>query len=194
MAMHKVITDEQITALVPRCQRGDAAAVEAIYDLYADALYRYLLARVGNADTAADLATEVFVRLIRHIGGFRLNLGRPAASFSAWLYRIAANLAADQGRASKRLPQVALEDDLPLPARRPGPQEIVEQRETLARLAQAMQKLNEDQRLVLIGKFGEEMSNAEIAQWLGKTEGAIKSLQHRALHALGRLLGKESST
>ncbi len=189
--MHKVITDEQITALVPRCQRGDAAAVEALYDLYADALYRYLLARVGDADTAADLTADLFVRLIHHIGSFRLNMGRPAASFSAWLYRIAANLAADRGRAGHRLPQVALEEDLPLPARRPGPQDIAEQHETLTRLAQAMHRLNEDQRLVLIGKFGEEMSNAEIAQWLGKTEGAIKSLQHRALRALGRMLGKE---
>jgi RNA polymerase sigma-70 factor (ECF subfamily) len=51
--------------------------------------------------------------------------------------------------------------------------------------------LSEDQRLVIIGKFGEEMSNAQVAAWLGKTEGAVKSLQHRALAALGRLLGAQ---
>ncbi len=186
--MRTAITDEQITSLVPRCQRGETAAVEALYDLYADALYRYLLVRVGDRDAAADLTTELFVRVIRHVGGFRLNQGRPAASFSAWLYRIAANLAADQGRANRRMPQVELNDDLPLAARLPDPQDVVEQRETLAWLSQAMGQLSEDQRLVLHGKFGEELSNAEIAARLGKTEGAVKSLQHRALRALGRLL------
>jgi len=189
--MRTAITDEQIESLVPRCQRGEAAAVEALYDLYADALYRYLLARVGDRDAAADLTTELFVRVIRHVGGFRLNTARPAASFSAWLYRIAANLAADHGRARQRLPQVALDVQLPLAGRLPDPQEVVEQRETAGRLAQAMAQLSEDQRRVLLGKFGEEMSNAEVAAWLGKTEGAVKSLQHRALRALGRILGIE---
>jgi len=186
-----VLSDEQITALLPRCQSGEAAAVEALYDLYADRLYRYLLARTGNADVAADLTTELFVRVIKHIGGFRLNRQRPAASFSAWLYRIAANLVTDQHRARQRLPQVSLEDDWPMPAHETDPQRVIESRETLVRLSQALSALSEDQRLVIIGKFGEEMSNAEIAATLGKTEGAVKSLQHRALRALGRLLSAE---
>ena len=58
----------------------------------------------------------------------------------------------------------------------------------MSELGLAMDTLSEDQRLVLVGKFAEEMSNAEIAAWLGKSEGAVKSLQHRALHSLGRLL------
>jgi RNA polymerase sigma-70 factor (ECF subfamily) len=194
MAMQAAISDEQITALVPRCQRGEAAAVEALYDLYADRVYRYLLARVGNAEVAADLSTEVFVRLIQHIGRFRLQPERPAASFSAWLYRVAANLAADHHRTHRRMPEMELADDLPLTANLPGPQQVVEQRETLAWLSQAMNSLSEDQRLVLIGKFGEEMSNAEVAAWLGKTEGAVKSLQHRGLRALARLLDGTQKT
>jgi len=79
-----------------------------------------------------------------------------------------------------------------MPTYNPDPQQMVEQEEILAQLARALNKLSEDQRLVILGKFGEEMSNAEVAVLLGKTEGAVKSLQHRALRALGRLLGMEN--
>jgi len=191
MAIDPAIDDAQITSLLPRCQRGDTAAVEALYDLYADRLYRYLLARVGNADAAADLTTEIFVRVLKNIGGFRLNSRRPAASFSAWLYRIAANLVADHHRQRRRTAETDLSEDLRIATREPTPHRLVEQQEILAGLSQAMEALSEDQRLVILGKFGEDMSNAEVARWLGKTEGAVKSLQHRALQALGRLLGAE---
>jgi RNA polymerase sigma-70 factor, ECF subfamily len=189
--MDPAIADAQITSLLPGCQRGETAPVEALYDLYADRLYRYMLARVGNADAAADLTTELFVRVIKHIGNFRLNPRRPAASFSAWLYRIAANLVADHHRQQRRMVETDLSEDIRIPAREPAPHHLVEQREAMARLSQAMADLSEDQRLVILGKFGEEMSNAEVAHWLGKTEGAVKSLQHRALQALGRLMGAE---
>ncbi len=188
MAVPTPVTDETVTSLVLRCQRGDQSALEQLYELYADRIYRYLLARLGDEELAADLTTEVFVRMIGRLAGFRLNRQRPAASFSAWLYRIAANLACDHRR-SRRVVQVSLDPELPLPGLDPAPEAVAEQRETLARLAQAIQALNEEQRLVIIGKFVEEMSNAQIAAWLGKTEGAVKSLQHRALRTLGRLLG-----
>lgn len=187
--MQPAITDEQITSLLPRCQRGEAAAVEALYDLYADRLYRYMLARVGDPEVAADLSTELFVRVIRHVGSFKLNDRRPAASFSAWLYRIASNLITDHHRQAKRAAQVSLSDDLRLTDGQPGLQHVAEQREVFARLQRAMQGLSEEQRLVILAKFGEDMSNAEVAAWLGKSEGAVKSLQHRALQALSRLLG-----
>jgi RNA polymerase sigma-70 factor (ECF subfamily) len=189
MAMQTPITDNKVISLVPRCQRGDQVAVEELYTLYADRIYRYLLARVGDGDLAADLTTEVFVRMISRLAGFHLNRERPAASFSAWLYRIAANLAADHYRGRGRFEQVSLDPELSFPAHDPGPDAIAERRETTAKLSQAIRVLSEDQRLVIIGKFVEEMSNTEVAAWLGKTEGAVKSLQHRALHALGRLLG-----
>jgi RNA polymerase sigma-70 factor (ECF subfamily) len=189
MAMQAPITDEQVTTLVSRCQQGEASATEALYDLYADRLYRYLRARVRDADAAADLTTEVFVRMIQHIGSFRLNRARPASSFSAWLYRIAANLAADQHRGSRRYEPITLDEGLVGPARNPGPDAIAEQRDVTARLTEAINALSEEQRLVIIAKFAEGMSNAEVASFLGKTEGAVKALQHRALGALGRLLG-----
>jgi RNA polymerase sigma-70 factor (ECF subfamily) len=189
MVMQPAITDEQITSLLPDCQRGDAVAVELLYDLYADRLYRYMLSRVGDPEVAADLNTELFVRVIRHIGSFQLNVRRPAASFSAWLYRIAANLVTDHHRQAKYVQDVALPEELRLPDPERSPQWVAENREAIARLQQAMQSLSENQRLVIIAKFGEDMSNAEVATLLGKSEGAVKSLQHRALQALGRLLG-----
>lgn len=185
--MQPAITDEQILALLPRCQAADQAAVEAVYHLYGDRLYRYLLARTGDPDTAADLSTELFVRMIQHIGRFRPDHRRPAASFSGWLYRIAANLLTDHYRSRGRSP-VALSDDLPAPDRTADPQRLAEQHEVSAGLSEALNQLSEEQRLVIVGKFAEEMSNAEIAAWLGKSEGAVKSLQHRALRTLGRLL------
>jgi RNA polymerase sigma-70 factor, ECF subfamily len=193
MAMQAAISDEQILSLIPGCQRGDASATEALYELYADRLYRYLLARTGDPDAAADLTTELFLRVMKHVGRFRLNQQRPAASFSAWLYRIAGNLATDYHRARRLRAEAGLDGQATIAAHSPGPDWVAEQREAFARLAQAIEGLAEDQRLVVLGKFGEQMSNLEIANMLGKSVGAIKSLQHRALRTLGRLLEPEEA-
>lgn len=188
--MQPRLTDEQIMGLIPRCQQGDRAAIETVYDLYGDRLYRYLLARLGDPDAAAELTTEVFVRMIQHIGSFRLSRKDPANVFSGWLYRIAANLVADHHR-SQRRQHLELPDELPAPADGPDPYQHLAQRETTRQLSAALHELSEEQRLVVVGRFVEEMSTAEVAAWLGKSEGAVKSLQHRALRALGRLLTRD---
>ncbi len=194
MAMHAAIADTKVVSLMPGCQRGEKAALEALYDLYADRLYRYLLARTGDAEVAADLTCELFLRVIKHIGRFQLQADCPAASLSAWLYRIAANLAADYHRRRGKVQQVDLDQQEWLPAREPGPQAAAEQSEAFARLAEAVDQLTEEQRLVVLGRFAEGMSNGQVAAWLGKTEGAVEGLQHRALRALGRVLtGKQPS-
>ncbi len=188
--MQPPITDEQVLALLPACQQGEMLALEALYDLYADRIYRYILLRVGDGDLAGDLTTEVFVRVFKHIPRFRLNRRRPAASFSAWVYRIAANLVTDHRRQAKRLTAVDFAEDVVRSADPIDPYDHLEHNELLENLREAINQLSEEQRLVILGKFGEGMSNAEVAAWLGKTEGAVKSLQHRALHALGKLLGE----
>lgn len=186
--MYAAVSDEQIASLIPACQRGDTGAVERLYDLYADRIYRYVLARTGDAQAAEDLTADVFVRVIQHVRGFKLDAVRPAASVSAWLYRIAANLVADYHRAHRRRPSVSLDDDAPFVLAAPDPWQQAAKNEALARLAGALEHLTEDQRRVIIGKFGEGMSNAQVAAWLGKTEGAVEALQHRALRTLCRLL------
>lgn len=189
MAMHQQIPDAQVAALVRRCQCGETAGIEGLYQLYAGRLYRYMLLRVGNADVAADLTTELFLTALQHMPAFRLNHDRPAASVSAWFYRVAANLVAGHFKRQRRHPALSLDDIQDEPAVIAGPERAAERREMLAELAGALERLSEDQRLVLIGRFTEDMSLSEVAAWLGKTEGAVKSLQHRALRALARRLG-----
>ena len=178
----------QVLSLIPACQEGEAGAVARLYDLYADRIYHYVLARTGDPSTAEDLTGEVFLRVVKHVHRFKLDTSRPASSVSAWLYRIAANLVADHHRSRRRRPEVDLDDE-PLSLQAPDPCEEVERQEALRRLSGALEQLTEEQRLVVISKFGEGLSNAQTADWLGKTEGAIEGLQHRALRTLSRLLG-----
>jgi len=190
--MYAAITDTQVIALIPACQRGDSGAVERLYDLYADRIYHYVLARTGETQAAEDLTAEVFLRVIQHVHHFKLDTSRPSSSVSAWLYRIAANLVADHHRARQRRPLVSIEEDALFVADSPDPCQQVERHEALERLSGALEKLTEDQRLVVISKFGEGMSNAQVAALLGKTEGAVEALQHRALGALCRLLNAKA--
>jgi RNA polymerase sigma-70 factor, ECF subfamily len=186
--MQTAITDGQIIQLLPACQRGESAAIEQLYELYADRIYRYILARTGDAEAAADMTTDVFLRLLKHAGGLRLDAKHPAASFSAWLYRVAANTVTDFRRKQSRRPTIALDEDLALASGEPDLVSTAVKREEAIRLAGALDTLTEDQRQVVIGKFTEGLSNRQIASRLGKTEGAVEALQHRALRALGRLL------
>lgn len=187
--MYATINDSQVLTLIPACQRGDAGAVEGLYDLYADRIYHYALARTGDVNAAEDLTAEVFLRVVQHVHRFKLDTARPSSSVSAWLYRIAANLVADYHRVRQRRPTVSIEDDALLISAAPDPSQQAERRDVLERLSGALEKLTEDQRLVVVCKFSEGMSNAQAAASLGKTEGAIEALQHRALRTLCRLLG-----
>jgi RNA polymerase sigma-70 factor, ECF subfamily len=189
--MFAAIDDTQVLAVIPACQRGDAGAVTRLYDLYADRIYRYGLARTGDPQAAEDLTAEVFLRVVQHVPRFKLDTTRPAASVSAWLYRIAGNLVADYHRERRRWPASSLDDEAAVVLAAPDPCQQAEQREALERLSGALEKLTEDQRLVVISKFGEGMSNAQAAAWLGKSEGAVEALQHRALRTLCRLLGTQ---
>lgn len=188
MPPQTTITDQQIIPLLKGCQRGEAAAVESVYELYADRMYRYFLANTGDAHAAEDLTSELFVRVIEHIGRFKVNMARPAASFSAWMYRIAANLAADHHRRARRYADPPADrEDMPDP-HIPDPARVAERHESVAALSAAMRQLTEEQRLVLIAKFGEGLSNREVAALMGKNEGSVESMQHRALRRLGNLL------
>ncbi len=192
MAMYPPINDQQVLALLAQRGHNGRQVVEGLYELYADRLFRYLLARVGDPDAADELTTEVFMRAMRYLDRFRLNNDHPAATLSAWLYRIAGSLASNYRRTAHRRPQGIEMADWWEGRQMPDPESWIEEMEELEQLAEAISQLSEDQRLVILGKFGEEMSNAEIGQMLGKSEGAVKSLQHRALRALARLLRRDN--
>jgi RNA polymerase sigma-70 factor (ECF subfamily) len=174
--------------LIKAAQQLESWAFDRLYGLYADKLYRFLLFRLGDEATAEDLVAEVFVRVLDKIGSFR---GKTVGAFSAWLYRIARNLAADHHRHQARRELVPLEKLPFLTGQGKNPAAHVENQQARRQLLTAIERLTPDQQQVILFKFFEGMSNAQAAAVLGKTEGAVKSLQHRALATLGRFLGDE---
>jgi RNA polymerase sigma-70 factor (ECF subfamily) len=173
----------QVRRLVERAQQGDRGALEELYLLHFDRIYSYLHMSVGNRHDAEDLTTQTFVRMLEAIGKFRFQ----AAPFSAWLFRIAHNLAMDHFRATRR---VQPEEDVPEPLDAEQDSAEVEAMHSIGRqsLLVLIERLSEEQQQVLTLKFVFNFSNAEVATILGKTEGAVKSLQHRALVSLQKQL------
>src|SRR5690349_15128757 len=175
-----------IRELVAKAQQGDREALEELYLLHFDRIYSYLHMSVGNRHDAEDLTTQVFVKMLESIGKFRWR----SAPFSAWLFRIAHNLAMDHFRANKRWQP---EEEVPEPD--PGDRSAAEEEalESIGRqsMLEMIGKLSHEQQQVLTLKFVFNFSNAEAATILDKTEGAIKSLQHRALASLQRQLQKQ---
>ncbi len=170
--------------LVRRAQSGDRAAFAGIYDRHYQAVYTYIFYRVSDAPLAEDLAADVFVRLVEKIHTFT-----PNKPILAWLYTIARNLVIDHHRRHGRTTLVSLDDDLD--ADNDDPAAAADAHWQQAALVAALTQLTEEQRLVILLKFVEDCSNACAAAVLSKTEGAVKSLQHRALAALGRILQPE---
>ena len=169
----------EVRKLVERAQRGERAALEELYLIHFDRIYSYLHMTVGNRHDAEDLTTQTFLRMLESIGRFRWQ----SAPFSAWLFRIAHNLAMDHFRSRRRWQP---EEEVPEPE---GLAESSAEEEAFKLLSsQSMfdliESLSDEQRQVLILKFVFDFSNQEAATVLDKTEGAIKSLQHRALASL----------
>jgi RNA polymerase sigma-70 factor, ECF subfamily len=174
-----------IRRLVERAQAGDRRALEELYLLHFDRIYSYLHMSVGNRHDAEDLTNQTFVKMIESIGRFEWR----KVPISAWLFRIAHNLAMDHFRASRR---VQPEEELPeseFAAEHSAEEEAFQAIGRRSMLAM-IENLSHDQQQVLTLKFVFNFGNSEVATILGKTEGAIKSLQHRALATLHRHLGK----
>jgi RNA polymerase sigma-70 factor (ECF subfamily) len=142
--------------------------------------------RVRDEKRAEDLTERVFIKAWEAIGGYELR-GYP---FSSWLYRIAHNAVVDHYRADREeepLDEVAFT----LADESPGPEQTVIKRREVSRLLEAMAELPEDKQRLVILRFVEGLSHAQVAQILGKSEGACRVMQHRALSALSRILGRE---
>lgn len=186
--MQDVCTDAEMLALLKGARRGDHAAIDRIYNLYADKVFRYLYARLGQREIAEDLTADVFVRMLQVMPRFEVNLARPVSSFSAWLYRIAGNLLRDHYRRQSHRNHADLADHLDLASDGPALAQQIAANEDCHELFGAISLLNEEQQSVVIYRFGEQLSVQEVAGLMGKSEGAVKALQHRALTALRRAL------
>ena len=174
---------EQVRELVARGQQGDRDALEELYLIHFDRIYGYLHVSVGNRHDAEDLTTQTFLRMLESIGKFRWR----SAPFSAWLFRIAHNLAMDHFRANKRWQP---EENVPEPDVDEATSAEAGALESIGRksMLELIEELSPEQQQVLTLKFVFNFANAEAATILGKTEGAIKSLQHRALVSLQKQL------
>jgi RNA polymerase sigma-70 factor (ECF subfamily) len=174
---------QRVRGLVERAQQGDRAAIEELYLIHFDRIYSYLHVSVGNRHDAEDLTTQTFLKMLEAINKFRWQ----SAPFSAWLFRIAHNLAMDHFRATRRWQP---EEEVPEPdaddstSAEEGALESIGQKSML----ELIDDLSPEQQQVLTLKFVFNFSNAEAATVLAKTEGAIKSLQHRALVSLQKQL------
>src|SRR5579863_57645 len=170
---------EHLRDLVARGQQGDREALEELYLIHFDRIYSYLHVSVGNRHDAEDLTTQTFLKMLEKIGSFRWQ----SAPFSAWLFRIAHNLAMGHFRARRRWQP---EEEVPEPVGDAEPSAELEAMQTIGResMLKLIDRLSPEQQQVLTLKFVFNLPNAEVAAILDKTEGAIKSLQHRALVSL----------
>jgi RNA polymerase sigma-70 factor (ECF subfamily) len=164
-------------------ERSDAAGW--IYERYFDRIYRYVYLKLGDPTDAEDLTEQVFLKMIESVGSFQWQ----GSSFASWLYRIAHNQVVDFLRQRSRRPQTPLEpvSDV-LPSEKNDPHEHAERRDFAGHLVEAMVDLTDLQAQVIVLKFGSDLSNAQVAEILDRTEGAVKALQYSALQKLNKVM------
>jgi RNA polymerase sigma-70 factor, ECF subfamily len=177
-----------LPSIITRAREGNPQAIRELYDAYADPVRRYCYARLSDAEAAQDCVQEVFVCIWKGIKNFEY---RGDLSFTAWMYTIANNVIVSYVRKRNRSQQVPLTPELNLT----DAKTFDTARSVCDRLAlqQAVEQLTTEQQQVIILKFFVGLSNAEIAGIVGRTEGAIKALQHRAINRLHQLLSHERS-
>jgi RNA polymerase sigma-70 factor (ECF subfamily) len=176
--------EEEVLALA---SQGDRDAFGQLYQRYVERIFNYVYYRTGNIHDAEDLTARVFQRAMNHIHNYT-DRGVP---FSAWLYRIAHNLVANWHRDRSRKQEIPLDDMPILPTKGDHPERNLVRSQEQETLLKHIRKLPSERQNLLILKFVENMSNAEIGKIMGRSEGAVKSLYHRTLLALRDQLGDQ---
>ena len=168
--------------------KEDNAAFGELYERYVTRIYNYIYYRTTNHQEAEDLTAKVFMRALGHIATY----DERGVPFSAWLYRIAHNLVANWHRDRSRRKVISLEDYLGRDTSE-VPEIEAERKEEHDLLIQSIRHLPDDRQQLLILKYVERLSNAEIGQIMDKTEGAVKSLYYRTLTFLRDHLSEEDT-
>lgn len=169
-------------ALLDRARKLDSDALAQIHDLYYEPIFRYIAFRVSDRHVAEDLTSDVFTRFLAAVRDRKA----PTSTLRGWLYSVAAHVTSDHHRRSYRAPHVQLDETIE--SAEVGPDELAEATLTRADLREAVAELTEEQQNVIALRFGNELPIQEVARTMGKTEGAIKQLQARAIAALARKL------
>mgnify|MGYP006305445417 CR=1 FL=1 len=170
--------------LVKQAKGGELSAFGELYDQYADAIFRFLYARVNTRMDAEDLTSEVFLRAWRSLSDYH-HQGHP---FSAYLFQIARNLLIDYYRRSDRVEAMTEREMRLLSDETAGPSAKVVQQLEHAELRETLAQLRDDYRTVLMLRFVSGLSSQETAEAMERSSGAVRVLQHRALAALRDLL------
>jgi len=173
-----------VWALVHRAQAGDAEAFGELYDHYVTMVHRYVYHRVGDRATAEDVTSETFVRALRRID----SLSFQGRDVGAWLVTIARNIVLDHVKSSRYRLEVATADMRDADRATDGPEDAVMQHLTNRELMACVQQLGSEQQECIVLRFIHGLSVSETAEIMGKKDGAIKALQHRAVRRLAGLL------
>ncbi len=168
--------------IVRRAQGFEEDALKSLYETYYPKIYGYAFLQMGDVQAAEDLASDVMLKMIESIKSYQFK-GLP---FGAWVFRIARNRLIDLHRRRKRRGEVDLSETLA--GTLASPLSMAERALERGQLQVAMKHLTDEQRQVIVLKFIQGFDNRSIGRIMGRSEGAIKSLQHRALHALRRVL------
>lgn len=177
---HRPETQSDEQWLIERAKR-DPEAFGEVYDLHFTRIYSYIYRKTGDRQAAEDLTSDTFMKALANIKGYRYT-GQPMI---AWLYRIASNVVTDHYRA--RRPSASLDEGMQLASDEVGPEEAALALDDQQAVARAIRTLSPDQQDVVLMRFSGGMRLKEIAETIGKTEGAVKALMFRAL---GSLRGK----
>jgi RNA polymerase sigma-70 factor (ECF subfamily) len=178
------VQDEE--SLVRRAKEHDQTALTQIYEENFDKIYRYVVLKIGDRTEAEDMTQQVFLSAFKAISSFKYKKGTP---FSSWLYRIAHNQIVDYLRKKSKRPTVPLEESLASNSSGSSdPRLEVERNFAIEQLASATRHLTKAQQEVISLRFAGELSVAQAARVMGKSEGAVKALQHSAMVSLRKLL------
>ncbi len=170
--------------LIVRARRGDTAAFGDLYERYLGTIYRYVLYRVSDVAEAEDLTETTFLKAWQGLADYRVR----DVPFNAWLYRIAHNVIVDQHRAHKDT--LSLDQHIEIRDESASPEDRLGWHESVESLTLALQQLPPAYQQVLALRFISGLSHAETGRVLGRSEEAVRVLQHRALSALRTLLNK----
>jgi RNA polymerase sigma-70 factor, ECF subfamily len=178
--------DPEVVEQVRLAQEGSAHAFALLYDRYVDQIFGYVYHRVGHRQTAEDLVSDVFLRALRRISTFKWQ----GVDFGAWLMTIARNRVHDHFKSARFRLEAPVEEvfDSPMQGSGDNPEQALLSSDLTQQVHDAIRQLKGEQAEVLYLRFIQHLNVAETAEVMGKTDGAIKALQYRALKSLAKLV------
>ena len=176
---------KEVELLVRRASKGDAEAFGKLYDIHLDTVYRYIYYKVRHAAEAEDLTAQVFLKAWEAMPRYQWR----EVPFVHWLMRLARNAVVDRFRTARNHEELGTES---LVSREPDPQGEYLRGERIKDLEEAIRRLPEEQQTVLVMRFIMDMDYGELADFMGKSHGALRVIQHRALAALRQMLERET--